>query len=483
MLLKKLVGIFFTVIWISSSFLLAQDSVDEMEFPTELLEALKDSSTNGSDSSNDSEASKSFESLWERIELATDLQGALNSVRKDTPLNPNNALISYGHSSIKARIDLILNPKLTGQLTLRTRSIITYAHEWLSTGANESFDRYFMEGYLQWINNGRTIVLDAGKQKLDWGVSSGWTPVNLLIPLPQVNNRYNEDLENEGLGMIHMEYSNTVFTLNGVIAQLKTAEDDSGNLRQGAFKWAAKVDPFEMGWVHHEAKSTAPVNGIYFSGLLTDLLEVHGEWTRTTDRNRKMITKVFDGYTDGSGYIPTYYTLEDDDRDKNFDKVVIGGKYTFSNDSSLTLEYYYTGHGYSESEWDEIKNGIKEANTSDAWKNDNFNASEGNRYSGYLYSINELLRDTRNKKNYDLRKNYLFAHFYSGESDDIWEWTYVLKLNLDDSSQTHSSILNKSWSDHLNTELTAIFYCGAKHSEYGLSPYQNIVSLSAKLLF
>ena len=468
------------------------DSFEDLDLPQELLselgastpETLESKIPELSDienllSSEDSESS----SFFDRFQIGFDVAGSYNSIRKNNPVNPDNKLITYNDGSVVLKLDIIWNPKLTESLTFRTRSILKYEYEWLESGTDDDFSRYFMEGYFQWVNSERTITLDLGKEKIDWGVSSGWTPINVLIPLPQTNDEYNEDIDNEGLGLLNFEYANYNITANLIIAQLKKESDDSGNQKQSAFKLSTNIEPWELGLVNHQAENSAPSNGLYFSGLLTGALELHGEWVRTSERNRQVLEKKYDGYYVNTLYQPTYYSLEDDEQNKNFDKTLIGAKYTFPNDSILTLEYYHTDHGYTNEEWESFKDGIKEVNTSNAWDNDSFNSSQGNMYSGYLYSVTGILSDTRNKKNFDLRQNYLFLNFFSGESDNLWEWQYFLRLNLDDKSHTHTSILNKSWNDLFKTEFSAVIYQGDTYSEYGLSPFNEIYSVTAKLLF
>lgn len=468
------------------------DSFEGLDLPKELLLELGDSSSENLESdipelseienllsSEDSESS----SFLDRFQIGLDIDGSYNSIRKNSPINPENKLITYNEKSVVTKLDFIWTPKLTDSLTFRTRSILKYEYEWLESGSNDEFSRYFMEGYFQWVNAKRTVTLDLGKEKIDWGVSTGWTPINVLIPLPQTDDQYNEDIDNEGLGLINIEYANFNITANLVIAQLKKDRDDRDDKKQSAFKLSTNVEPWELGLVNHQANDTAPSNGVYFNGLITNTLELHGEWIRTSERNRQVLNKVHDGYYVDTLYTPAYYSLVDDTQVKNFDKILIGTKYTFSNDSNLNLEYYHTDHGYNKKEWNKFKDGIKESNRDDAWKNDSFNSSAGNKYSGYLYSVTGLLSDARNKKNFDLRQSYLFLSFFSGESDSLWEWSHFFRLNLDDNSQTHTSVLNKSWNDFFKTEFSAVIYRGDKYSEYGLSPFKEIYSVTAKLLF
>lgn len=460
------------------------DSFDNLELPQELLSELGEGNEDsGEQNSEDTDTSVFQSEFLEQFEIEFSFEGSYNSIRKSHPLNPDEKLITYNDREIVSKADVLWFPKITENLTFRTRNVAEYEYTRAGSETDDKNTNYFLEGYFQWINDQRTFTLGIGKEKVDWGVSSGWTPVNILVPLPQKDNIYDEDIDKEGLAMVHIEYSNYNITANCILAQLKETKDSSGHERQSALKVSTIQKSWEFGLINHQANNIDPSNGLYFSGMVSDTVELHGEWVRTNGRNRQILTKVYDGYYKSDEYTPTYYSLKDDSRDTAFDKYVIGTKYTFPNDSNLTLEYYHTDHGYTDSEWDKFKDGIKEANRNDAWDNSSFNSATGNRYAGYLYSVTGIISKTRNKDNFDLRQNYLYLMFYSGESENLWEWSHFFRFNLDDNSQSHTSVLNKSWTDHFKTEFTVVAYRGDKYSEYGLSPFHEIVSLTAKLLF
>ena len=82
-----------------------------------------------------------------------------------------------------------------------------------------------------------------------------------------------------------------------------------------------------------------------------------------------------------------------------------------------------------------------------------------------------------------LRQNYLFLRFTSGESDEKWEWEQILILNLDDHSQLHQVIVNKAWFDAVNSSVEMTFFSGEEQSEYGLNPYSDTIAVNLSYSF
>lgn len=410
--------------------------------------------------------------LPESMTLVWDINFTTYSHRQDHPLNPEEAFFSFDHRKAVTSLDLEWNPKLGESLTLRTREAVEYVS--LDSGSESNV--YLLEGYFQWKNSARDVMVDLGKVKLEWGSGYAWKPTQVLFR--DDSNLDTEKERFEGIEMVQVEVviKNTTNTL--LVAGLKE-EGDSGNNNpwQAAYRISLESQPWELSLLYHQTSETVTTAGLSFTGLLSDTLEIHGEWAKTDTRDRLNIIKAGDGVRMGPVYLPARFEYEAEDSSRNFDKVLLGAQYTFSNDMNVIMELYRTTHGYSEAEWQRITTGIDEALVDKAWQNEQFASNKGNPYAGFLQQtmgLNELA---------SLRQNYLFIRWTTGESDDLWEWEQILQLNLDDYSQTSIGKLHKSWSDSTTSELSCYFFRGDPNSEQGLNPYTESCSLSVAMTF
>lgn len=394
-------------------------------------------------------------------------------LRDDFDLNPDGALMDFNEYVAVTALDLEWNPQLSDMLTVRSRGMLI--HEEIDDSANTGPE--LMEAYLQWQNSDQTLVMDIGKIKVEWGSGYAWNPVQVVVMPVDSENSIIDD--NEGVSMFRLVWNRPLVTATFLVADLEADAEGSDNPGQLAAKLSLNLEPWEMELVHHQSTETDPVNGISFSGLLSDALEIHGEWTRTRKRDRNRIRKAADGVDMGGTYLPARFEYAVDDRDREYDRFLLGGQYTFSNDINITIEFYRTTHGYDSDEWNLAEMGIEEAMTDDAWNEQNppFNGSYGNPYAGFLMNTALAIQ------NDELRQNYLFFRFASGESDNNWEWEQVFILNLDDCSQLHQITLEKTWLDVLSTRLELILFRGDNQSEFGLIPHSESVSLQLSHVF
>ncbi len=387
-------------------------------------------------------------------------------LRKDYDLNPDGALFELKEKENRAAIDLDWNPQVTDSIMFRSRGLLTHGQ----LDDTQESDISLLEGYLQWKNISHTLVTDVGKIKVEWGSGYAWNPTQVLVMPTDDSNTLIDD--HDGVGMIRIAWSKDRITFIAIAADLERDSIKEETPLQSVVKMSLNLEPWEVELLHYQATEIAVVNGFSFSGLLSDSLEIHGEWSRTGERDRHRIGKAADGIQMGAAYLPARYEYLPDKSDDDFDRILLGGQYTFSNDINIIIELYRTTHGYSNSEWESAEQGIAESLTGGAWKNPNapFASAMGNPYAGFLMNTAAAVRDEQ------LRQNYLFFRFSSGESDNNWEWEQVLFLNLDDSSQLHQVTINKSWFDTVNSSLEITLFRGDSRSEYGLNPYSETLA-------
>ena len=140
------------------------------------------------------------------------------------------------------------------------------------------------------------------------------------------------------------------------------------------------------------------------------------------------------------------------------------------------MEYYYSDHGYNQKEWDTIKDGVEEAHQDDAWEKNTspYTSSQGNPYPGFLKNtMSEIGKG-------NLRQNYLFLRYDSGEFEENWSFEQILILNIDDQSQIHQSEIDYNWMDELEITGSVNVFKGDTESEFGMNPYQHYFTIKVE---
>ena len=471
-MIPALVFAFFmmTAIRYSSSPLLAQEagsattpSPESFELPSaELLETIDIDS-----------AAEEENGFLEALQLILYGVSEHRQLRENHPLNPDDALLDFSEREGSIAADLDWTPELTDTLSLRSRVVGQVKAE----DEAPSSHAYFLEGYLQWQNRTHTRVLDLGKVKTAWGSGYAWNPTQVLI-FPEDEDWDDYDDET-GVAMVRFEQVFGTMTLTALAARLDVDDVTSDHPCQLAAKASFKVEPWELSLVHHQATDKGWSGGLSFSGLLSDSIEIHGEWTRSELRDRFSAVKQSEGIQMGPAYLPERYDYSGRDRSQRFDRFLIGGQITFAGKMNLVIELYKTSHGYDDEEWQTIETGIDEANQDDAWEKSDppYTGAAGNPYAGFLKNTMHQVDEGQ------LRQHYCFLRYTSGETANHWEWEQIALLNLDDSSHLHRGILHKSWQDWISTSLSITLYRGDKTSEYGLNPYTETGALEAEIRF
>lgn len=411
--------------------------------------------------------------IFESLEPIWISNGKSGIVRENNPLNPDDKLFEFSETELSSAIDLDWNPEISEALSLRSRAVMQYHRE----DEEEEMHVHLFEVYLQWQNSLKTQIIDLGKEKIKWGSGYAWNPTQLLIfPDSDIPEPFEDS---EGIGMLKMESAYDIVTVVALIADLNDDDVSREDRYQSAIKVSFDKEPWDISFMHHQAKRNGWSGGISFSGLLTDALEFHGEWSRAEFRDRLSPVKESDSIDTSSFYLPARYGYSGIDQQKNYDQILIGGQYTFAEKMNIIFEFYKTTHGYNQQEWDQIKDGIDEALTDDAWDNNAypFTTSQGNPYAAFLKNTMAAVDEGQ------LRQHYLFLRYTSGKFGSDLEWEQILLVNLDDDSQMHQLILHKTWWDLVKSNVSCLLFNGEKYSEYGLNPYREQYRLEVEIRF
>ena len=402
-----------------------------------------------------------------------ELQRRQTSQRNDHPLNPEGKLLDFaGERSVA-----LLNVKLDPQLSERWRFVSNSHLRYRKTDLDSEARHYLLEGYLQWRNAGQSAAFAIGRLLLEWGSGYRWNPVQLL--LPDHDEHSDEIYEDEGQTMLFVEVSAAPFTTTLLLAELDERYSDRSGRYQAAFKLALDLSAWDFALFHHQATGRRASGGLSFSGLLTDALEIHGEWAGSYRKKREVPRKASEGVQTSEFYLPARYeyVASPDDGSSLLREYLLGFQYTFLTDMNLICELYHTDHGYSDGEWNDILDGVEEAHRGDAWnsRKEPFAGARGNPYAGFLKNgMKEVERG-------DLRRNYLFVRYHSGEFANSWSVEQVLIFNADDSSRIQQSALTYNWQDEWEIEGAVTLFQGKRESEFGWNPNRHYYTVTFHL--
>lgn len=198
-----------------------------------------------------------------------------------------------------------------------------------------------MEGGLRW-SAGPGLSFDAGKRVLRWGKGYAWSPVGFV---ERPKDPADPTASREGFVMASGEwirtFSGPLNTL-GITGMVAPTHDklntDFG--KEQALNPAVKIyllahdTDIDLMWRGEGARPQS--FGADFSRNVTPALEVHGEWARTLDAPRTIVSAT--GSTDSTP--------------RSFNSYLLGLRYLTTGEITWIAEYYRNGAGYSSGQLD-----------------------------------------------------------------------------------------------------------------------------------
>ena len=196
-----------------------------------------------------------------------------------------------------------------------------------------------MEGGVRW-SNGPDLSLDAGKRVQRWGKGYAWNPV-AFVERPKDSS--DPQASREGFVMASGEWTKS---LNGPMSTIgftglvvptryglnqDYGEKESLNPAAKLYLLAFDTD-IDLMW---RAKGSKPQSfGADFSRNMGSAFEVHGEWARTLNARRNVVSP--------SGIVRS--------NEENYNSWLLGMRYLTQNEVTWIVEYYRNGNGYGTQE-------------------------------------------------------------------------------------------------------------------------------------
>lgn len=331
---------------------------------------------------------------------------------------------------------------------------------WLDEPRGTTSDYRNYEAYASWqIDAGSNLQI--GKRALRWGKGYAWSPAAFL---ERAKDPTDPELAREGFVMATgawvRSFDGPLQTLALTAAVVPTTarlnEDFGGGatnaghanaaLKLYALAWDTDVDVIWAG-----RGNRGPRFGVDFSRNLGSQLEVHGEWARIADAPRAVLA--------GGGTLQTQI--------RSYDSALIGLRYLTERDTTVIVELYRNGGGYSPDELREFY--------------DLARASAGSPALASLASRAAI--QGYNRPN--AAQRYAYLRVSQKEPFDILDFTPSVTLIANTSDHSGSLIPEVLYTGIRNVELRArvALNRGDAGSEYGERAVRSRVELRARLFF
>jgi hypothetical protein len=317
-------------------------------------------------------------------------------------------------------------------------------------------DARLYEAYAGW-QPAPWVALEAGKRSLHWGKGYAWNPVAFL---DRPKDPTDPELSREGFvvagGELIRSFGGPLQTLALTAILLPTTSglnEDFGPSGHPnfAFKLYGLVFDTDVDLIYTARGSQGQRFGVDFSRNLGSNLEIHGEWARTTEAPRMVLT-------------PSNTLVKDT---RAYTSYLVGLRYLTEREATFIVEYYRNGGGYSGPEMDHFFELARESATDPALANLARSAA------GQGYARPNAMRD------------YAYLRVSQNEPFDVLHFTPALTAiaNLDDCS--FSAIPEATYSGVTNLELRLRFTWtwGPASAEYGEKPVRSRLELRARYYF
>lgn len=287
------------------------------------------------------------------------------------------------------------------------------------------------------------LTLEGGKRSIKWGKGYAWNPVG-FVERPKDPNE--PELSREGFTILSADF---IHSFNGPLqtlaftpVYLPVTDDINSDYGQAehnnvAAKLYLLYREIDIDLMVLSNGSRPARVGMDFAANLATNIELHGEWSYINDHEKPI--------ADASGNVSTVQS--------DVHSYLLGLRYLTQNDTTLIVEYYRNGTGYSEAQMNDYYQLIILAEQTGNETLFQLASSLGQR--GYT------------KRNPG--KQYLYLRMSNKEPFDILYFTPAITaiVNLDDDSYSLSPELLYAGITNLELRFRAVMLSGQRLSEFG----------------
>jgi hypothetical protein len=379
-------------------------------------------------------------------------RSAYQSVRADTPLNPNAALFEPSDNVFQAFA------LLRGEARLRDTGLKVQFRPFYQTDRNATTRNIFVdEAYLEHALSASRFLF-AGRRNIVTGVAFSTNPTDFFGDGKQEDFTLPEDERRDlrtGVYMLGADWFFDGGNASLVVAPQLGPEQEEQTRVQLRLGWLLQRWQTDIA-LQVLAAGERPGFGLNASTTVGGALVLYTESALRRGRDRDLVKQGQVTLGDPDAWLPN---------------VVLGGSYTFANATNLILELHYNGNGYSESEWDSLREAADAA--APALIDPTLRAGA----AASLSSLNSLTAAT------ELRKKYLFLRLSQPDLLGRFAGSLFWLDTLDDSGQLVRGRLETTLGDAVRLGVMTDYMDGSSFSEYGMRPRDWSVVLDLQYFF
>lgn len=312
------------------------------------------------------------------------------------------------------------------------------------------------------------ITLNAGVTNFITGSGYSWNPANPFSDIRHNEKDSASEFVREGDPFATIKYDADDYSVEFYWTDYLTVDQENKLAKGRLNSYALKVNKLfnETEWdVTTALLHDQPFIGTSLSSTFGDQLELHLEAAGVSNKQRFELNRTPIQFGPDN---QTLNTLVPGD-DEHALNLLLGGQFTFENNTNFILEYLYNGSGMNQTDWDTYIDAVN-----DSRQNINHPIISA-AHQGFLLNSHNIVGLSRQR--------YLFlraAFVEDGEDDTL---SILSRINLDDSS--FLSGINQVWnlSDAFVLTATANYFKGSRDSEYGWVPYELSVLASIETYF
>jgi len=317
-------------------------------------------------------------------------------------------------------------------------------------------DARMYEAYANWQPE-ETGLVQIGKRALRWGTGYAWSPVAFLERTKDPND---PELAREGfmmaIGSVVRSFDGPLQTLTLTAVAVPTSSDINADFgapghTNPALKFYGLLFDTDVDLIYAAPGSRGPRLGFDFSRNLGSNLEIHGEWARSSDATHLVLTP------DNGLAIQT----------RTYDSYLLGLRYLTERDTTIILERYRNGNGYSAQELSQFYELVDASAGNAALVQPAARAAS----QGYMQP--------------NVGQNYLYLKVSQKEPFDILDFTpsFTLIANADDHSFSLVPEVLYAGFKNLELRLRLALNRGDASTDYGEKAVQSRVELRARYFF
>ena len=384
-------------------------------------------------------------------------QSNYNKINQASFLNPRNDILELPRSDSMLQIKFDLRSWFGESLGFYLKDRASYP-----VGKDKSeLDNILDEVYLE-LNSSESLFFNIGKQNITEGVGYAWNPTDFMARFEEIDQ--GEDTrekrgDREGVVCLRGEYFLPYITLT-VVASPKIESWGQKDDARALVKVYSLMRNLDFSLIAYAEEKKRPKLGLNFSSTIGESLEVHSEASLQKGTYRYYLNQLDPGYYE--------FIQKKRESEELYPKVLVGGQYTFLDNTNLVLEYYHNQEGYSSSEWRDYFEYLK---------------LSGERYEDDSLYLSYLLMGNAYFNLANFRQNYLFLRLNRPNVMDLFEISSNNIYNLDDASLLMNVKIDYEGMRDLSLYVLGNFFFGDRDTEFGMFYQSRTFSAGAEYFF